>query len=151
MYDEETKQIVAHLAQAVRDSGHSQRWVETAMEVSHGYLSLLFNGKLELKVRHVFMICGALGLDPFEFLIEVLREVQKNRRRLTPLEASKRRAQARRAELGGDPQQSIAATSSGMTREAVQALLWHELAKVGIFPDGEGERDTKNRKPDSAE
>ena len=151
MYDEETKQIVAHLAQAVRDSGHSQRWVETAMEVSHGYLSLLFNGKLELKVRHVFMICGALGLDPFEFLIEVLREVQKSRRRLTPLEASKRRAQARRAELGGDPQQSIAATSSGMTREAVQALLWHELAKVGIFPDGERERDPKSREPDPAE
>ncbi len=141
MFDEETKHIVARLAQAVRDSGHSQRWVETAMGVSHGYLSLLFNGKLELKVRHIFMICGALGLDPFDFLFEVLAEARKGKPRQgpTPFEESQLRVAAREALDEKEPER-IAKHGVGMTREAVTSLLWQELAKIGIFPkEGESE------------
>ena len=144
MFDEETKHIVTRLAEAVRASGHSQRWVETAMGVSHGYLSLLFNGKLELKVRHVFMICEALDLDPFEFLFRVLAEARKGKKRMrpTPFEDSQQRVQARQAGEEEDPVERIASSSTGMTREAVRVLLWQELAKVGIFPEKEeGERE----------
>src|SRR5437016_2229680 len=97
MYDEEAKHIVALLAEAVRASGHSQRWVETAMGVSHGYLSLLFNGKLELKVRHIFMICGAISLDPIDFLLKALAEIRKGKKRTrpTPFQESQQRVEAR--------------------------------------------------------
>jgi hypothetical protein len=134
MYDEETKHLIALLAEAVRASGHSQRWVETEMGVSHGYLSLLFNGKLELKVRHVFMICGALKLDPFDFLFKALAEVRRGRKRTrpTPFQESQRRVEATQAAYEEAPQDFP--PLAGITPETVKAILWRELAKVGIFP-----------------
>ena len=149
MYDEETKHIVQLLSEAVRASGHSQRWVETAIGVSHGYLSLLFNGKLELKMRHVFMICGALGLDPFDFLFKALAEVRKGKKRKhpTPFEESRRRFELGQALEEDEPQ--ALPPSVGLTSEDVQAILWRELAKVGIFPkkDVDESADERRRRP----
>jgi hypothetical protein len=46
---------------------------------------------------------------------------------------------AREAQDEQEPER-IAEHGVGMTREAVAALLWQELAKIGIFPkEGESE------------
>lgn len=47
--------------------GATNRSVEEKLGVSYGYLSRLFAGAIELKVRHLFEICEVLGVDAAEF------------------------------------------------------------------------------------
>jgi len=52
---------------AIRASGVSQAEIERALGMSKGYLRQVFSGRIELKVRHVEVILGAIGLDPNTF------------------------------------------------------------------------------------
>jgi hypothetical protein len=45
----------------------TNREVETRMGWSHGYLSRIFSGTIELRVEHVVEIVAILGLTPAEF------------------------------------------------------------------------------------
>ena len=63
----EVERLRRLLEQTVRASGRSQRDVERALGVSRGYLTQLFNGRLELRVKHVVLITDELGLGPAEF------------------------------------------------------------------------------------
>ena len=45
----------------------TNRVVEQRMEWSHGYLSRIFSGTIELRVEHVIEIAAILGLTPAEF------------------------------------------------------------------------------------
>lgn len=55
------------LARFIEDSGRSDRNLETALGVSHGWLRLLLKGSIDLKVRHIEEIGGELGFTLEDF------------------------------------------------------------------------------------
>jgi hypothetical protein len=67
--EDEVKRILAMLRDAVRYSNLSNREVERRLEVSanSGYLSRLFAGDRELKLRQVLEILQVVGLPPANF------------------------------------------------------------------------------------
>jgi hypothetical protein len=67
MYEEEPARPLELLAELVARSGHTQREVERALGVGHGWLRLLFAGKSELKVRHILDLAELLGFTSGQF------------------------------------------------------------------------------------
>jgi len=66
---------VRRVAEALRDAIHrrrsSQRKVEQALHQGKGYLSQLFNGNVDLKLKHVFKVLEVIGLEPDEFFLDL--------------------------------------------------------------------------------
>lgn len=67
MTEEEIGRITEALRTAVRLSGVSHRVIEREMGLSTGYLSRIFGGKVELRVRHVLEVCRVLDMPPDSF------------------------------------------------------------------------------------
>lgn len=67
--DDDVKRVLAMLRDAVRYSNLSNREVERRLGVSSnsGYLSRLFAGTRELKLRQVLDVLGVVGLPPANF------------------------------------------------------------------------------------
>ncbi len=65
--DAEIARIAELLKTAIRLSGASNREVERRLGLSAGYLSRLFSGGIELKVKHVLDIGEVIELDAGEF------------------------------------------------------------------------------------
>lgn len=61
------QRILDTLKTAMRLLGVTNREVETRMAWSHGYLSRIFSGTIELRVEHVLLIVEIIGIDPAEF------------------------------------------------------------------------------------
>ena len=76
MYEQETPRLLELLAELVARSGRTQREVERALGVGHGWLRLLFAGKSELKVRHILDLAALLGFTPGQFFRQAYPEVQ---------------------------------------------------------------------------
>ena len=55
------------LARLIEDSGRSDRNLEGALGVSHGWLRLLLKGRIDLKVRHIEEIGAELGFTLEDF------------------------------------------------------------------------------------
>ena len=66
--DAEVARISELLKTAIRMSGASNREIERRLGLSGGYLSRLFSGGIELKVKHILDISEVIQLDPGEFL-----------------------------------------------------------------------------------
>ncbi len=66
--DAEVARIAELLKMAIRMSGASNREIERRLGLSGGYLSRLFAGGIELKVKHILDISDVIQLDPGEFL-----------------------------------------------------------------------------------
>lgn len=66
--DKLSAQVVQTLRKAIRALGFTTGQVERKLEMSPGYLSRMFAGKIELKLRHVEEIANVLGLEPAELL-----------------------------------------------------------------------------------
>ena len=62
----EIRWILDTLKTAMRLLDITNRRVETEMGWSHGYLSRIFAGTIELRFEHVIEIAGILGLQPAE-------------------------------------------------------------------------------------
>lgn len=67
MANGEVERLRRLLEETVRASGRSQRDVERSLGFSQGYLTQLFNGRLELRVKHIVLITDELGPGPGEF------------------------------------------------------------------------------------
>ena len=65
--DPEVARIAELLKTAIRMSGASNREIERRLNLSAGYLSRLFSGGIELKVKHILDISEVIELDPGEF------------------------------------------------------------------------------------
>ena len=61
------QRVLDTLKTAMRLLGITNREVETRMTWSHGYLSRIFSGTIELRVEHVLWIVEIIGIDPAEF------------------------------------------------------------------------------------
>lgn len=67
MPSDETERILRLLEAAVQISCIPRRQLETRLGVSRGYLTQVFKGKIELKLRHVEAILAEVGLSPATF------------------------------------------------------------------------------------
>jgi transcriptional regulator with XRE-family HTH domain len=65
--EEEIVRVAGALKTAVRLSGVSQRRIERDMGLCPGYLSRIFGGKVELRVRHILGVCQAIQLPADSF------------------------------------------------------------------------------------
>ena len=67
----ETSRLVEALAWRVRESRVSIRSLEKKMGVGESVFSKILKGKITLQMRHVLMICTALGVDWKDFFADV--------------------------------------------------------------------------------
>jgi transcriptional regulator with XRE-family HTH domain len=65
--DEQVENLTRLLGGLIRVSGQTRQMVERRLGWSGGYLSRLLSGDIDLKVRHVLLICEALAVEPGEF------------------------------------------------------------------------------------
>jgi hypothetical protein len=63
----EIRWILDTLRTSMRLLDVTNRLIESEMGWSHGYLSRIFSGTIELRVEHVLEIAALLGLKPAEF------------------------------------------------------------------------------------
>jgi Cro/C1-type HTH DNA-binding domain len=86
MSDNDLRQLRSLIEQAVRASGRPVRELERSLGIGHGNLYHLFDGRLDLRVRHLLAIAQLLGVSPTDFLeIGCPEAVKGNRRRLSDL------------------------------------------------------------------
>ena len=64
----EVRYVLDALKSAIRILGFTVRDIENKLRYSHGYLSRVFAGTIELKMEHVIDIAKALEVDPEELL-----------------------------------------------------------------------------------
>jgi len=67
----ETRRLAEALREAIHKRKSSQRKVERALHQGKGYLSMLLNGKADLKLKQVIAVLGVIGVPPEEFFVEV--------------------------------------------------------------------------------
>lgn len=67
LFAAETSRLVQVLARLVKEKHVSVRSLEKAMGVGDSVFSKVLKGKITLNVRHVLMICTALGVEWREF------------------------------------------------------------------------------------
>jgi hypothetical protein len=65
---EDLRQLRAVLRQAISACRMSARDVETAMEIGHGNLERILDGRNELRVRHIVALARLLKVPPQDFL-----------------------------------------------------------------------------------
>jgi transcriptional regulator with XRE-family HTH domain len=64
----EVRYVLDALKSAIKILGFTVRDIENKLRYSHGYLSRVFSGTIELKMEHVIDIATALEVDPEELL-----------------------------------------------------------------------------------
>jgi transcriptional regulator with XRE-family HTH domain len=69
--DVETQRVADALREAIRRRKISQREVERTLGQSKGYLSLLLNGNVDLKLKHVFAVLQVIGMEPTELFLSI--------------------------------------------------------------------------------
>jgi transcriptional regulator with XRE-family HTH domain len=65
--DDEIERITALLSTVIKVANVTKRELEKELGASGGYLSRLLSGKMGLSVRHILLICAAIGMQPEEF------------------------------------------------------------------------------------
>lgn len=68
---DEVRRMKEALRTAVRNSRLSYAQVEEALGMCDGYLSVIFAGKVELRVAHVFGVLAVIGIEPWSFFLEL--------------------------------------------------------------------------------
>jgi hypothetical protein len=69
--DVEVEKLLKLLDQAIHDSRRSRRSVERSLGLGQGYLRSLFNGRIELKVWHIYRLSRVLEIDPMKLFFQV--------------------------------------------------------------------------------
>jgi transcriptional regulator with XRE-family HTH domain len=66
---EESDRLLTLLESHVRKSELSQREMERRLGLSQGYLGALFQGRIQLKVAHVYGLARILEMEPLYFFL----------------------------------------------------------------------------------
>ena len=121
----EIRWILDTLRTSMRLLEVTNRKVEEGMGWSHGYLSRIFSGTIELRVEHVIEIAALLGLKPAEFF-----DLTYPRKPEPPSpNAARPRGLLRRYQSEPSPETQPAAEARGLA-ELVERLVV-ELRRVG--------------------
>lgn len=67
LHERETARLAELLSLLIRVSGRSQRALEQELELGGAGLGEILGGTVGLRLGHVLMILGALGVDPGDF------------------------------------------------------------------------------------
>lgn len=67
---EESDRLLTLLESHVRNSKLSQREMERRLGLSQGYLGALFQGRIQLKVTHVYGLARILEMEPLYFFLQ---------------------------------------------------------------------------------
>lgn len=70
MDQDEVQRLLDLLDHAIHLSRRSRREIERTLGLGQGYLGSLLKGRIELKVRHVYVLARELGLDPLSFFVQ---------------------------------------------------------------------------------
>ena len=70
MSDHEVRRIAELLSAELRSRKVTKRSIEQRMGWSHGYMTRLTSGAIELKLRHVFEVLEVVGVSPAEFFLQ---------------------------------------------------------------------------------
>lgn len=57
------------------------RELERRLDLGTGTLGRIFNGRIDLKVRHVLLVLEALGVNPMDFFKQAFKEVPEGEER----------------------------------------------------------------------
>ncbi len=79
MIDDEIRRCAKLLESLVRMGGMSARQLEERLGYGAGTVHRLFNGRIELKLRHVLLILEVVGIPPSQFFREVFPEDERPR------------------------------------------------------------------------
>lgn len=131
--DQLSAQVVRTLRKAIRALGLTTGQVERKLEMSPGYLSRIFAGKIELKLRHVEEIAKILGLEPAELLS--LSFPPEPERRLSPAARRVREALGLEpAELQAPSRETAGRDSPSSEREMEDMMLRTLRRLLGLTP-----------------
>jgi hypothetical protein len=121
------------LAEVIEGSGRSDRDLERALKVGHGWLRLLLKGRIDLKVRHLEEIGAELGFSLEDFFLRAYGKegsLEKGRLKIAPSVKSVR------GKKGEKPRTQ--SHLSAAARLEVRELIHEELAKLQEeSPEGE--------------
>lgn len=142
---ENVRRVARLLRSAVQFLGVSHRQIERSMEMSTGYLSRIFSGKVELRVEHVLGVCAAINLPPAAFfeaafpsrdfdrdtarLVAALRELMPETDATSPaarglaVDRERAQAQASRARVASKIVELVLSTMDG------EDIRWDDLGK----------------------
>ena len=113
------------LAEVIEATGRSDRDIERALGVSHGWLRLLLKGQIDLKVRHLEEIGQELGFALEAFFLEAYGgagKLETGRLKIAPAVQSIRGKKGERSRK--ETHLSAAA------RLEIRSLIHEELAKL---------------------
>ena len=75
VFPQEVRDEVDRMREALRTAALRSRLsygkIEEALNMSDGYLTVIFSGKAQLRVSHVFGILKVIGTSPWEFFAEL--------------------------------------------------------------------------------
>jgi transcriptional regulator with XRE-family HTH domain len=77
--ESEADRLRAELHRRVRDSGLTQRVIESRNGFTGGYLSQVLKGNITLTIRHVLGILLAIDIPPLRFFSEVFQDQEGHR------------------------------------------------------------------------
>jgi hypothetical protein len=78
MSEQDLREIRAFLKEALQASGKRTRVLERALGIGTGKLQSLFDGSLDLRVRHLLAIADVLNIPPEDLLVFTCREAREN-------------------------------------------------------------------------
>lgn len=117
MDQDEVQRILDLLDSAIHHSRRSRREIERTLGLGQGYLGSLLKGRIELKVRHVYVLARELGLEPLSFFVQA--SPPKETAWLEQLGVSR--------EAPAGPPQESAAEETPLTRTEIEDLVRRTL------------------------
>lgn len=120
----ELRRLVGVLEELMLSSRRSQRDVERELDLGNGYLSHLFKGRRELKVKHILMLGKVLGFDLLSFAERAYR-----RRGRTPEWALQQMESGTWEPRGPGPLPPL-------DEERIRQLVRDEVRRLGLGGDG---------------
>jgi len=124
MDQDEVQRILDLLDHAIHLSRRSRREIERTLGLGQGYLGSLLKGRIELKVRHVYVLARELGLDPLSFFTQAQASTSKESVWLQQLGAP-----AEASAVPAEPAEEVPLTRSEI-EDLVRRTLRDELARL---------------------
>jgi transcriptional regulator with XRE-family HTH domain len=136
----ELQRLVGVLEEMTLAANRSQRDLERQLDLGNGYLSHLFKGRRELKVKHILMLGRILGFDLVSFATRAYRRRRRTDWALQEIEEGFR-------DLGVAPpasQPPALALDEDQLRQLIRDTVREEVQKLGLggreVVDGEAAR-----------
>jgi transcriptional regulator with XRE-family HTH domain len=136
MIDDDIRRVARLLEALVKVEKVSVRELERRLELGGGTLNRIFSGRNELKLRHILLVLGALGIDPDEFFQLAFQDLDPGEEMGTAwVREAVHRLLVRRARA---PRRKAPARFPGLDRdsrrEEVRRVVVEVLGELGLLP-----------------